>query len=179
MDISAIYTFSKCIRSIIEPGVSDLSLTEYKDITDFPSTICRSTTAACAAVRQGMTIYRPRGRRDHYLLYLQSGKVLIQQGEDMIPLKEGSCLYYPPHTPHLYTFADDRPASYYYVHFAGEAADESMAMVSPRADGLYGSRTGHIQSVPSVAYDCTTPSCTGTKRMAFRINGVLLERSVP
>jgi len=163
--------------------VSDLSaLTEYKDITDFPAQhyLQINNCGMRSEIRQGMTIYRPRGRRDHYLLYLQSGKVLIHREEDMVPLKEGSCLYYPPHTPHLYTFADDRPASYYYVHFAGEAADESMAMVSPRADSLYEIRDRtvfeNLFHRLRMVYDTHHVYGERKRPMAFpEINGVLLE----
>lgn len=115
-------------------------ISEYKDITDFPAQFYMqiNNCGMRSNVRQNLTLFRPRGRRDHYLLYLQSGDIYIEHGDTMLRVPEGSCLYYPPNVRHLYTFdGSHKPTTYYYVHFTGVGAQESMALLPANDTHIY------------------------------------------
>lgn len=116
-----------------------IGFNEYKDITDFPAQYyLQINNCGCRKeVTQDFTIFRPYGRKDHYLLYLQSGSVQVEFGNDSILLTEGKCLYYPPSVRQLYSFFAKDPPVAYYVHFTGDAAVESMALLNPREDMIY------------------------------------------
>ena len=112
---------------------------EYEDITDFPAQhYLQINNCGCRKeVNQDFTIFRPRGRKDHYLLYLQSGSVQVEHGRESAILNEGQCLYYPPSVRQLYSFSSANPPVAYYVHFTGGAVAESLALLKPSEDKIY------------------------------------------
>lgn len=112
---------------------------EYKDITDFPPQKCLqiNNCGQRRDLKQDITILRPRGRKDYYFLYVQSGWIIMEYGQKNIHIEAGKCLYYPPNVRQLYSLpAEGNPVTYY-VHFTGPAADEAMSLLPPHDNNVY------------------------------------------
>lgn len=155
---------------------------EYKDITDFPAQhfLQVNNCGVRRDIKQEFTILRSRGRKDHYLLYIQEGYVTVESGDKTVKLDAGKCLYYPPCVRHLYTFSPIGNPVAWYVHFTGCAAYESMALLEPHDDMIYqiANRTIFEGLFHRLQYTYNTNRIYGVEKapMSFpEINGILLE----
>lgn len=80
---------------------------------------------------------RKKGRPDHYLLYVISGKVTaFFKGEERIA-HTGDLIYFSPYTPQKLIYnKSDKPNSYF-IHFLGFAAENMLSTCGINDSGIY------------------------------------------
>jgi len=115
------------------------NIREYKDRTDFPaeSYLQVNTCGRRRIAGQDFTILRSKGRGDYHVIYIQQGWIAVEIEGRMQRLEAGECIIYPPGTRQLFSFAAQGKPVAYYIHFAGIAADEAMALLEPNSTMVY------------------------------------------
>ena len=69
------------------------------------------------------TTDEPRGRHDHYLMYLTDGRLETLLGGETVLLTPGMCVLFPPEQAYRYTRVGNETVQYLWVHFTGSEAE--------------------------------------------------------
>jgi AraC family transcriptional regulator, arabinose operon regulatory protein len=72
-------------------------------------------------------MHRKRGRRDWYLSYNHSGRMLVKCEGGMQVIEAGDAFLYAPHEEQLYGQENQQPFANYWVHFTGFGVQEILA----------------------------------------------------
>lgn len=67
--------------------------------------------------------FRPFGRSDWHLLYIDSGVCYITENGKEIAVESGNFIFYRPGEPQRYDFKEHSDAVSYFIHFSGAACD--------------------------------------------------------
>lgn len=72
------------------------------------------------------TTYKPHGRHDNYLLYMQEGEILVEkEDKSQIKISQGQGIFFE--AEHLINYkALKTPVIYYFVHFTGSAVENEI-----------------------------------------------------
>ena len=67
-----------------------------------------------------------KARRDHYLIYMICGELNTEIDQKRISLQEGDAICIPPNTAYRYACASTESAKYFWIHFTGSEAYDTM-----------------------------------------------------
>lgn len=105
---------------------------EYKDITDFPpeKSLQVNNCGTKKNYRLNYTLFRPRGRKDYYLLYVAKGWLGIEIRRETVRVDKGKCVVFLPETLQRIVFSSEGDPTFFYLHFTGKMADETIAAMN-------------------------------------------------
>ena len=109
-------------------NIEKMSLAEYRDLTDFPPErqLQINNSGMKNYFQRDYTIFRPKGRKDYYLVYAALGWFDIEYKGEMVRVDRGTCVMFLPEVPQLISFTADGAPTIFYVHFTGEAFAEMV-----------------------------------------------------
>lgn len=125
----SLYIFESSCYNYVMINVSEHKRDEYKDITDFPPEKCLQVNNCGTKKNYGLnyTLFRPKGRKDYYLLYIARGWLDIEMNHEMVRVEKGECVVFLPDTPQTINFSSQGNPTFFYVHFAGNMATETIS----------------------------------------------------
>lgn len=99
---------------------------EFKDVTDFSpeKSLQVNNCGTRKDYRLNYTLFRPKGRKDYYLLYIVKGWLDIEIDLSAVRVDKGKCVVFLPETPQKIIFSTEGDPTFFYVHFTGTMADE-------------------------------------------------------
>ena len=96
---------------------SAFHLTPYHDLTDFPARYAIQVNNC--GVKQNypspLDIYRPRGRRDYSILYVSSGWIRVNHGDEIVRLNPNQGILYMPKAEQVNFFSPEGQPTVHYV----------------------------------------------------------------
>ncbi|HBP38492.1 MAG TPA: hypothetical protein DD640_07090 [Clostridiales bacterium] len=93
-------------------------------------------TGICA-MNRSFTTYRPQGRRDYYLLFMDRGTLeVIREGQPQV-IQPGHLVIFHPGETQWYVKHDDSEMVYYWIHFTGYGVPEVLSGCGLAAAGIY------------------------------------------
>ena len=76
--------------------------------------------------RLNHTSINKAGRRDYYLIYLNSGTCTFRGGDTERALQHGDVIILPPNTSYSQRFSQDEALNYLWVHFTGSGVENVL-----------------------------------------------------
>ena len=66
------------------------------------------------------------GRSDYYLLYVQSGELVLELPDGETVCTEGCFIIFPPETKYKYSHTPTNTLEYLWAHFTGSAVEDTL-----------------------------------------------------
>ena len=118
---------------------SAFHLTPYHDLTDFPARYAIQVNNC--GVKQNypspLDIYRPRGRRDYSILYVSSGWIRVNHGDEIVRLNPNQGILYMPKAEQVNFFSPEGQPTVHYVYFTGTAISETVDQLDAQDSMLF------------------------------------------
>lgn len=80
---------------------------------------------------------RPYGRRDYFIAYIVSGKMIIHEPDKDIVAKPGDIVVYRPKEVQHYSLFKNDGHNYFYIHFTGSGCKELLEKVGIGKERIY------------------------------------------
>ena len=94
--------------------------------TDPPGIISINNCGRYKDIETDVNVIRTSGRNDYQIIYILHGHMEFNINNKNFSADDNSIIYLPPKTAHSYTYKAGKNTDYYWLHFAGEYADELM-----------------------------------------------------
>ncbi len=99
--------------------------------------LCLNSCGTEIALNRDIPTYRPTGRIDYHILYIESGVCSIWQGDERRDIPEGNIIIFRPGEPQHYCLLARQHSVSEYIHFTGRGCEPLMKWFSDQGRSVF------------------------------------------